>query len=51
MAVDCLAKKSIEQEIGLWKLQAAPEFVASIILDDMTGHARPRMINAAYAAS
>ena len=50
MVVDCLAKKSIEQEIGLWKLQVVPEFVAFIILDDMAGLARPHMINGASTA-
>jgi ribonuclease HI len=50
MAADCIAKKSIEQEIGLWKLQTAPEFVAPFILDDMAGLARPRLIKAASAA-
>lgn len=51
MVADYQAKKSIMQEIQLWKLHSAPEFVVLTILDDVAGLARPCMINSAFAAS
>lgn len=51
MAEDFLAKKSIDQEIGICKLHYVPEFVAPTILDDIAGLAHSRLISAASAAS
>lgn len=51
MAEDFLAKKSIDQEIGIYKLHYVPEFVAPTILDDIAGLAHSRLISAASAAS
>lgn len=51
MVVDYLAKKSTEQELGLWKLDFAPDFVTPLILDEIDGFVRYRLISAISAAS
>lgn len=47
---DYLAKRSIDQEIGMCVLYSAPVFVIPSILDDIAGLATPRLISAALAA-
>lgn len=51
MVAHTLAKRSIDQEFGLCLLPTMPEFVSSAVLDDLDGLGRPRLINAAIAAS
>lgn len=51
MEADSLAKRSIEQELSFWKLDYVPKFVASTILDDIDGLARPNLISVTFAAS
>ena len=51
MAADCLAKKSIDQELGFCKLVTAPEFVAPTVIDDIAGLTLPRLFSAVSAAS
>ena len=45
MTADCLAKRSIEADLGLYRLPDMPEFVVADILDDMAGRTRPRAIH------
>ena len=47
---DCLAKRSIDQEIGMCMLYSAPVFAISSVLDDIAGLATPRLFSAALAA-
>ena len=51
MMADCLAKKSIDQEIGICRLISVPDFAIPTLLDDMTGFARPRSMGAASSSS
>lgn len=41
MAANCLAKRSIEHEIGICKLPSAPDFAKATLLDDIAWMARP----------
>lgn len=50
LCLDCLAKISVDNELGLCVLQVVPEYATSIILDDMTGLVRLLSIRAAPAA-
>lgn len=44
MVADCLAKRSIQNEVGVCKLPSAPAFAAQAMLDDVAGLARPRVL-------
>lgn len=37
MVADCLAKKIVDQDIGICRLLSAPDFVISTMLDDIAG--------------
>lgn len=37
MVADCLAKRSIDQKLGLCNLPIMHEFVTSTVLDDIAG--------------
>lgn len=51
MVANCLANRSVDQEIGICKLPFAPDFVISTVLDDITGLARPRIISVVSTTS
>ena len=51
MAADCLAKRSIDHEIGICRLHSIPDFAIAVLLDDIAGFARPRAITAASVAA
>ena len=51
VVADCLAKRSFNQEIGIFVLPSMPAFAALPILDDINGLAHPRTVSAAFAAS
>lgn len=50
MVVDCLAKRSIANEVGLCRLSTMPEFAADAVIDDKVGLVRPRVLSAVFAA-
>jgi hypothetical protein len=51
MVADTLAKRSIDQEIGLCLLPSMIGFLSSVVIDDLSGLAHPRLVSAALAAS
>lgn len=51
IVADCLAKRSLNQDIGSCVLPSMPTFAAIPILDDINGLVHPRSISAAFAAS
>jgi hypothetical protein len=50
MVADCLAKGSIDNEVGLCRLSTMPEFAADAVIDDMVGLVRPCVLSAAFVA-
>lgn len=50
MVADCLAKGSIDNEVGLCRLSTMPEFAADAVIDDMVGLVRPCVLSAAFDA-
>lgn len=51
IVANCLAKRSIDREIGICRLPSAPEFANAILLDDITDLTGSRAISAAYDAT
>lgn len=44
MVTDCLAKRSIDADLGHYRLPTMPDFVVDAIMDDMVGLASPRAV-------
>lgn len=44
MVANCLAKRSIDADFGLYRLPTVPDFVVDAIMDGIAGLARPRAV-------
>lgn len=47
MVADCIAKKSLEHDLGICTMSSVPAFAIQAVLDDIYGLVRPRVCSVA----